>query len=35
MQAQLRPGRDLTDATPWLWMFGRLAPGATRERSTT
>jgi len=30
MQAQLRPGRDLTDA-PWLWMFGRLERGATRE----
>ena len=30
MQAQLRPGRDLADA-PWLWMFGRLERGATRE----
>ena len=30
MQAQLRPGRDLTDQ-PWLWMFGRLAPGVTRD----
>lgn len=29
MQAQLRPGRDLTDA-PWLWMFGRLERGTTR-----
>jgi len=30
MQAQLRPGRDLTDQ-PWLWMFGRLAPDITRD----
>jgi len=30
MQAQLRPGQDLTDQ-PWLWMFGRLAPGVTRD----
>jgi predicted permease len=30
MQAQLRPGRDLTDA-PWLWMFARLARGVSRE----
>ena len=30
MQAQLRPGRDLTDQ-PWLWLFGRLAPGVTRD----
>ena len=30
MQAQLRPGQDLTDGT-WLWMFGRLAPGVTRD----
>jgi predicted permease len=30
MQARLRPGRDLADA-PWLWMFGRLARGASRE----
>jgi len=30
MQAQLRPGRDLTDQ-PWLWMFGRLAPAITRD----
>ena len=29
MQAQLRPGRDLTNA-PWLWMFGRLDHGASR-----
>ena len=29
MQAQVRPGRDLTDA-PWLWMFGRVANGSTR-----
>ena len=29
MQAQLRPGRDLTDAS-WLWMFGRVANGSTR-----
>jgi hypothetical protein len=30
MQAQLRPGRDLADQ-PWLWMFGRLAPGVARD----
>ncbi len=30
MQAQLRPGRDLAD-DPWLWMFGRLGPGVTRD----
>ena len=29
MQAQLKPDRDLEDQ-PWLWMFARLAPGATR-----
>ena len=29
MQAQLKPDRDLED-DPWLWMFARLAPGATR-----
>src|SRR5678816_223907 len=30
MQAQLRPGADLMNDT-WLWMFGRLAPGVTRD----
>lgn len=30
MQGQVRPGRDLDDQ-PWLWMFARLAPSATRE----
>jgi predicted permease len=30
MQAQLRPGRDLTKAV-WLWTFGRLKPGASVE----
>jgi predicted permease len=30
MQAQLRPGRDLTTAV-WLWTFGRLKPGASVE----
>ncbi len=30
MQAQLRPGRNLTTAV-WLWTFGRLAPGASIE----
>jgi predicted permease len=30
MQAQLRPGRDLADQ-PWLWMFGRLARGVSRD----
>jgi predicted permease len=30
MQAQVHPGRDLADQ-PWLWMFARLAPNATRE----
>ena len=30
MQAQLKPDRDLEDQ-PWLWMFARLAPGATRS----
>ena len=29
MQAQVRPGRDLTNA-PWLWMFGRLRDGTSR-----
>jgi predicted permease len=28
MQAQVRPGRDLTTAV-WLWTFGRLKPGAS------
>ena len=31
MQAQVKPNRDLTGASQWLWMFGRLAPGETRE----
>ena len=26
MQPHVRPGRDLQE-TPWLWVFGRLAPG--------
>jgi predicted permease len=30
MQAQLRPGRDMTTAV-WLWTFGRLKPGASVE----
>lgn len=30
MQAQLRPGRDMTTAV-WLWTFGRLKPGASIE----
>jgi predicted permease len=30
MQAQLRPGRDLTTAV-WLWTFGRLKAGASVE----
>jgi predicted permease len=30
MQAQLRPGRDMTTAG-WLWTFGRLKPGASVE----
>ena len=30
MQAQLRPGRDLTNAS-WLWTFGRMRDGVTRE----
>ncbi len=30
MQPHLRPQRDLADAT-WLWTFGRLRPGATRQ----
>ena len=29
MQPQLKPDRDLED-DPWLWMFARLAAGATR-----
>ena len=29
MQAELRPGRDLTDA-PWMWLFGRMKPGITQ-----
>lgn len=31
-QPHVRPGRDLT-SSPWLWMFGRLAPGITPEQS--
>jgi predicted permease len=30
MQAQVRPGRDLTNSS-WLWMFGRMRDGVTRE----
>jgi predicted permease len=30
MQAQIRPGRDLENAV-WLWMFGRLADGVSRD----
>ncbi|MEP6919316.1 MAG: FtsX-like permease family protein, partial [Acidobacteriota bacterium] len=30
MQQQLRPGRDLS-GSPWLRVFGRLAPGVDRE----
>jgi predicted permease len=30
MQAQLRPGRDLSGA-PWLQLFGRLSDGVSRE----
>jgi predicted permease len=30
MQPHLRPGRDLTHAA-WLWMFGRVADGTSRE----
>jgi predicted permease len=30
MQAQVRPGRDLTNSS-WLWMFGRMRDGVTRD----
>ncbi|HUQ81344.1 MAG TPA: ABC transporter permease [Gemmatimonadaceae bacterium] len=30
MQAQLRPTRDLTDSA-WLWLFGRLEAGTSRD----
>ncbi len=30
MQSQIRPGRDLENAV-WLWMFGRLADGVSRN----
>ena len=33
MQPHLRPGRNLTHAV-WLWTFGRLAPGATRDSAS-
>ena len=34
MQPWLRPQRDLADQ-PWLWTFGRLRPGATRDAART
>lgn len=33
MQPQLRPRRDLDNAV-WLWTFGRLAPGVTRQAAS-
>ena len=34
MQPQLRPQQDLEDA-PWLWVFGRLRGGVTRDVART
>ena len=34
MQPQLRPQSDLAD-DPWLWAFGRLRTGTTRDAART